>query len=152
MWFWIQMRDWTSFCEPETQTSFNFPRIAESHTAHLQIPGTVVRSSRWIRLNWSAKRWEFRWLSSLLWMKLNDKNTSFSRLKIWNKEVLIAVKDIFGDILKIKNLLWYRCSIQLYNYLRHSLLSPFRMVCRDFTLPETASYVSFFAYLLYPLR
>ena len=32
------MHDWTSFCEPETQTSFSFPRIAESHTATLANP------------------------------------------------------------------------------------------------------------------
>ena len=35
--------------------------------------------------------------------------------------------------------------IQLYNFLGHSLLSPFRMVCRDFILPEPASYVFFYA-------
>jgi hypothetical protein len=40
--------------------------------------------------------------------------------------------------------------IQLYNFLRHSLLSPFRMVCRDFILPEPASYVFFYA--LFNLR
>jgi len=33
--------------------------------------------------------------------------------------------------------------IELYNLLGHSLLSPFRMVCRDFILPEPASYVFF---------
>ena len=35
--------------------------------------------------------------------------------------------------------------IKLYNFLGHSLLSPFRMVCRDFILPEPASYVFFYA-------
>ena len=35
--------------------------------------------------------------------------------------------------------------VQLYNILRHSLLSSFRMVCRDFILPESASHVSFCA-------
>ena len=40
--------------------------------------------------------------------------------------------------------------IQLYNFLGHSLLSPFRMVCRDFILPEPASYVFFYA--LFNLR
>ena len=38
--------------------------------------------------------------------------------------------------------------IQLYNFLGHSLLSPFSMVCRDFILPEPASYVFFCAGLL----
>ena len=36
--------------------------------------------------------------------------------------------------------------VQLYNFLGHSLLSPFRMVCRDFILPEPASYVFFYAF------
>ena len=35
--------------------------------------------------------------------------------------------------------------IELYNLLGHSLLSPFRMVCRDFILPEPANYVFFCA-------
>jgi len=35
--------------------------------------------------------------------------------------------------------------IQLYNFLGHSLLSPFRMVCGNFILPEPASYVFFYA-------
>ncbi len=35
--------------------------------------------------------------------------------------------------------------IQLYNSLGHSLLSPFRMVCGNFLLPEPASYVFFYA-------
>ena len=36
--------------------------------------------------------------------------------------------------------------IQLYNFLGHSLLAPFRMVCRDFILPEPANYVFFYAF------
>ena len=40
--------------------------------------------------------------------------------------------------------------IQLYNLLGHSLLSPFRMVCGNFILPEPASYVFFYA--LFNLR
>ena len=40
--------------------------------------------------------------------------------------------------------------IKLYNFLGHSLLSPFRMVSRNFILPEPASYVFFFA--LFNLR
>ena len=40
--------------------------------------------------------------------------------------------------------------IQLYNFLGHSLLSPFRMMCGNFILPEPASYVVFFA--LFNLR
>ena len=39
---------------------------------------------------------------------------------------------------------------ELYNLLGHSLLSPFRMVCRDFILPEPASYAFF--YPLFNLR
>ena len=35
--------------------------------------------------------------------------------------------------------------IQLYNFLGHSLLAPFRMVCGNFILPEPASYVFFCA-------
>ena len=47
--------------------------------------------------------------------------------------------------------------IQLYNFLGHSLLSPFRMVCGNFILPEPASYVFFYAVfnlrnLLYLIR
>ena len=34
--------------------------------------------------------------------------------------------------------------VQLYNILRHGLQSPFRMLCRNFILPEFANYVSFF--------
>ena len=40
--------------------------------------------------------------------------------------------------------------VQLYNFLGHSLLSPFRMVCGNFILPEPASYVFF--YPLFNLR
>ena len=35
--------------------------------------------------------------------------------------------------------------VQLYNFLGHSLLSPFRMVCGNFILPEPACYVFFYA-------
>ena len=45
--------------------------------------------------------------------------------------------------------------IKLYNLLGHSLLSPFRMLCGDFILPESANYVSFllfsFAQLIGPV-
>ena len=40
--------------------------------------------------------------------------------------------------------------IQLYNFLGHSLLSPFECLCGNFILPEPASYVFFFA--LFNLR
>ena len=40
--------------------------------------------------------------------------------------------------------------IQLYNFLGHSLLSPFRMVSRNFILPESANYV--FSYPFFFLR
>ena len=43
-----------------------------------------------------------------------------------------------------------RSAFPLYNFLGHSLLSPFRMVCGNFILPEPASYVFFFA--LFNLR
>ena len=36
--------------------------------------------------------------------------------------------------------------IQLYNFLGQSLLSPFRMVCGNFILPEPACYVFFYAF------
>ena len=36
-----------------------------------------------------------------------------------------------------------RSAFPLYNFLGHSLLSPFRMVCGNFILPEPASYVFF---------
>ena len=36
--------------------------------------------------------------------------------------------------------------VELYNFLGHSLLSPFRMVCANFILPESANYVFFFAF------
>ena len=36
--------------------------------------------------------------------------------------------------------------VELYNFLGHSLLSPFRMVCANFILPEPANYVFFFAF------
>ena len=38
-----------------------------------------------------------------------------------------------------------RSAFPLYNFLGHSLLSPFRMVCGNFILPEPASYVFFYA-------
>ena len=57
---------------------------------------------------------------------------------------LHAAADQFLD-LPLDNFL-----IQLYNFLGHSLLSPFRMVCGNLILPETASYVFFFA--LFNLR
>ena len=34
--------------------------------------------------------------------------------------------------------------VQLYNFLRHGLLSPFRMVCRNFILPEICKPCPFF--------
>lgn len=34
--------------------------------------------------------------------------------------------------------------IYLYNFLGYSLLSPFRMLCRNFILSRTANYVSFY--------
>ena len=52
---------------------------------------------------------------------------------------------------------WYGCgsnarwenrsksAFPLYNFLGHSLLSPFRMVCGNFILPEPACYVFFYA-------
>ena len=43
-----------------------------------------------------------------------------------------------------------RSAFPLYNFLGHSLLSPFRMVCGNFILPEPASYVFF--YPLFNLR
>ena len=52
---------------------------------------------------------------------------------------LHAAADQFLD-LPLDNFL-----IQLYNFLGHSLLSPFRMVCGNFILPEPASYVFFYA-------
>ena len=57
---------------------------------------------------------------------------------------LHATADQFLD-LALDNFL-----IELYNLLGHSLLAPFRMVCRDFILPEPASYVFFYA--LFNLR
>ena len=57
---------------------------------------------------------------------------------------LHAAADQFLD-LPLDNFL-----IQLYNFLGHSLLSPFRMVCGNFILPEPASYVFFYA--LFNLR
>ena len=57
---------------------------------------------------------------------------------------LHAAADQFLD-LPLDNFL-----IQLYNFLGHSLLSPFRMVCRDFILSEPASYV--FLHALFNLR
>ena len=36
--------------------------------------------------------------------------------------------------------------VELYNFFGHSLLSPFRMVCANFILPESANYVFFFAF------
>ena len=36
--------------------------------------------------------------------------------------------------------------IQLYNFLGHSLLSPFECLCGNFILPEPASYVFFYAF------
>ena len=39
-----------------------------------------------------------------------------------------------------------RSAFPLYNFLGHSLLSPFRMVCANFILPESANYVFFFAF------
>jgi hypothetical protein len=47
--------------------------------------------------------------------------------------------------------------IQLYNFLGHSLLSPFECLCGNFILPEPASYVFFYAFsnlrsLLYIIR
>ena len=39
-----------------------------------------------------------------------------------------------------------RSAFPLYNFLGHSLLSPFRMVCGNFILPEPASYVFFYAF------
>ena len=50
---------------------------------------------------------------------------------------LICAADQFLDLLD--NFL-----VQLYNLLGHGLQSPFRMVCRNFILPEFANYVSFF--------
>ena len=38
-----------------------------------------------------------------------------------------------------------RSAFPLYNFLGHSLLSPFRMVCGNFILPEPACYVFFYA-------
>ena len=35
--------------------------------------------------------------------------------------------------------------VQLHDFIKYGLLSPFRMVCRDFILPEPASYVFFYA-------
>jgi hypothetical protein len=47
--------------------------------------------------------------------------------------------------------------IQLYDFLGHSLLSPFECLCGNFILPEPASYVFFYAFsnlrnLLYIIR
>ena len=36
--------------------------------------------------------------------------------------------------------------IQLYNFLRHSLLAPFECLCGNFILPEPASYVFFICF------
>ena len=57
---------------------------------------------------------------------------------------LHAAADQFLD-LPLDNFL-----IQLYNFLGHSLLSPFECLCGNFILPEPASYVFFFA--LFNLR
>ena len=37
----------------------------------------------------------------------------------------------------------FKASLELYNLLRHGLLSPFRMVCRNFILPEFCKPFSF---------
>jgi hypothetical protein len=50
-----------------------------------------------------------------------------------------AAADQFPD-LTLDNFL-----IQLYNFLGHSLLSPFECLCGNFILPEPASYVFFYA-------
>ena len=52
---------------------------------------------------------------------------------------LHAAADQFLD-LPLDNFL-----IQLYNFLGHSLLSPFECLCGNFILPEPASYVFFYA-------
>ena len=36
--------------------------------------------------------------------------------------------------------------VQLHDFIKYGLLSPFRMVCRDFILPEPASYVFFYLF------
>ena len=64
---------------------------------------------------------------------------------------LHAAADQFLD-LPLDNFL-----IQLYNFLGHSLLSPFECLCGNFILPESASYVFFYAVfnlrnLLYLIR
>ena len=69
----------------------------------------------------------------------------------FDERFLHAAADQFLD-LPLDNFL-----VQLYNFLGHSLLSPFRMVCRDFILPEPASYVFFYPFfdlrkLLYIIR
>ena len=53
---------------------------------------------------------------------------------------LHAAADLFLE-LPLDNFL-----IQLYNFLGHSLLSPFECLCGNFILPEPASYVFFYAF------
>ena len=60
------------------------------------------------------------------------------------QSLLHAAADQFLD-LSLDNFL-----IQLYNFLGHSLLSPFECLCGNFILPEPASYVFFYA--LFNLR
>ena len=47
--------------------------------------------------------------------------------------------DSLSSTVQVSNL-----HLQFANFFGHSLLSPFRMVCRDFILPEPASYVLFY--------
>ena len=56
------------------------------------------------------------------------------------QRLFYAATDQFFD-LALDNFL-----VKLYNLFGHGLLSPFRMVCRNFILTETANLVLFFIY------
>ena len=48
---------------------------------------------------------------------------------------------ILSSLVTTSQYIYTYFKIQLYNLLRHGLLSPFRMVCRDFILTESANRV-----------
>lgn len=76
-------------------------------------------------------------LAALVASSLRQRDsTSFSQQFV--QGFLHAAADQFLD-LPLDNFL-----IQLYNFLGHSLLSPFECLCGNFILPEPTSYVFFY--------
>ena len=79
--------------------------------------------------------------------------TAFQQVTIYYRDVVVSrfmrklvCSQNENEVSQLRNLTLDYFLVKLYNFLGHSLLSPFRMLCRNSILSKTANYVSFYPF------